>query len=298
MSEKAGMLPFLLTGLCSSHVYCIMQPFPEAGHVSRTFQADFDGMICRALEKYHPCPGFTLLLGGLLEYTNFKYRSALFPPGMVASLYLARQQGEGYILDDMGLSGIHTPNTRAYGTDEFLTYFIGFLETPERSGTYAFDQQRYVTAAKECLQLCLCSHHKFSKETTESAHHNKALLRNRPWAWKAQLGVYSRMRKAMRHLTVQQWKFLKARSTEGIHQHASFTQSSSEYEYYRFLSYQWALDLLPVLLEKCGTSLELADVLRTRTFTTMAPRFPRRMRLARDAITAYLLRVDSAIGGP
>ena len=273
-----------------------MQPFPEADHIYQTVQTDFDKMLCNALEKYHSHPGFTLLLGSILQHTNVKYQFWHFPPGLVASLCLVRQQGEGHILDDNGFSGItETYHGGAHGTTEFLAYFVQLLEN---HGTHAFDQHRYATAAKECLELCLCSHHKFSKGLTESACRDKVMLRNKPWAWKAQLGVHSRIWKAMRHLTIRrQWKSLKARIF--IWQHTSFPQSSSVYEYYRFLLYQWRLDLLPIFLEKSAISLELANVLRTRTFTTMAQRFPRRMRLAREAIAAYLLRFEeSVVGGP
>jgi len=262
------------------------QPFPEADRISQTVQANFDKILCNALEKYHSYPGFTLLLGGILQYTNTRHRSSFVPPGLVTSLCLVRRQGEGHILDDMGFSGIIATNGGARGTAEFLTYFIGFLEDPERSGTHAFDQQKYATAAKECLQLCLCSHHKFSKGTTESARRDKLLLRDKPWAWKARLGVHNRIQKAMHHSTIRWWKPLN------IDQYASFPQNSSKHEDYQFLSYQWRLDLLPIFLENSAISLELADELRHCTFTTMAQRFPRRMKLAREAITTYLLRVE------
>ena len=257
-------------------------------------------MLCNALEKYQSCPGFTLLLGSVLQYTNFTHRFYHYPPGLVAFLCLVRQQGEGHILDDTGFSGIaETYHGGPPGTTEFLNYFIELLENPERSGTLAFDQQRYATAAKECLQLYLCSHHKFSKGATESACRDKILLRNKPWAWKARLGVHSRIRETMRHLTIRQWRTFKASTHYDINQYASFPQSSFKYECYRFLSYQWKLDLLPIFLEKSAISLELADVLRRRTFTTMAQRFPGRVELAREAIMTYLLRVeDSMVRGP
>jgi hypothetical protein len=41
-------------------------------------------------------------------------------------------------------------------------------------------------------------------------------------------------------------------------------------------------------------SLELANVLHCCTFTTMGQKFPQRMRLAKEAISRYLLRVESA----
>jgi len=275
-----------------------MQPFPEADDISRTFQADFDRMLFDALEKYNSHPGFSLLLGSILQYRNIKYRFSKYPPGLVASLHLIRQQGEGHILEDTGFSGIAGINSERPGNSAFLSYFIELLENPERSGTLAFDEQKYATAAQECLQLCLCSHHKFSKGATESTHSDKVLLRNKPWAWRTRLGVHSRIRKAMRSLTIRQRKFLKARSYN-IYQYASSPQGSFEHEYYRSLVYQWRLDLLPICLEKSGISLELADVLRSRTFTTMAQIFPRRIKLARESIATYLLRVDvSAVGGP
>ena len=280
-----------------SHIHYVMQPSPEADHISQNFQANFDRMLRNALEKYHSCPGFTLLLGSILQYRNIKQRLLLFPPGLVASLYLVRQQREGHILDDIGLSGICTPTLRVTGTEEFLAYFVELLENPERSGTHAFDQQSYATAAaKECLELCLCSYHKFSKGATESAHRGKVLMRNKPWAWKARLGVRSRIRRVIRHSTVRQWKSIKARIVD-IDQYASLSHNSLMHEYYRFLSYQWRLDLLPIFLEKSALSLELANVLRHRTFTTMAQRFPRRMRLAKQAITTYLLRVGASVVG-
>jgi hypothetical protein len=52
------------------------------------------------------------------------------------------------------------------------------------------------------------------------------------------------------------------------------------------------------MLEKSAISLELADVVRRRTFTTMAQRFPRRKMLAKEAMMKYLARVESAVGDP
>jgi len=281
----------------SSYIYYMIQPFPEANHIyHRTFQADFDRMLCNALERYHSHPGFTLLLGSILRYMKFtKDQYSDFPPGLVASLYLLRQEGDGDILDDMGFSGVISNMGGRPGTLEFLTYFIELLENPERSGSHVFDQHRYATAAKECLQLCLCSHHKFSKRVTELTLHDRVLLRNKPWAWKARLGIHSRRHRAMCHVAVQQWKYLKAWTY--ISQYASFPRSSCEHEYYRSFVYQWRLDLLPIFLEKSAISLELADISRTRTFTTMAQMFPQRMRLAREAIAAYLLRVEESTVG-
>ena len=278
----------------SLYIYYMIQSFPEANHIYQTCEASFDRLLCNALEKYHSRPGFALLLGTILQYAKFQHLSFIFPPGLVASLYLLREGGNWDILDDMGFSGSITNFGALPDTPQFFTYFIELLENPERSGSHAFDQHRYATTAKECLQLCLCSHHRFSKGATESTCRGKALLRNQPWAWKAKLGIHSRIRTAMRHVTVRQWKSNKARSFNWVY--ASYY---SEHEYSRFLSYQYNLDLLPILLEKSAISLELANVLCTRTFTTMAQRFPRRMRLAREAIAAYLLRVEeSVVGGP
>jgi len=293
MSEKAGTLSFLLMRF--PYIYYMIQSLPEANDIYQTFQAGFDRALCNALEKYHSRPGFTLLLGSILQYTEHPSFIKI-SSGLAASLYLLRQEGNGDILDDMGFSGVIPTFGQPSGTPEFFPYFIELLENPERSGSHAFDQHRYAIAVKESLQLCLCSHHNFSKGVTEPALRNKVLLRNKPWAWKARLGVHSRVLKAMRLVTIWRWKSLKASTL--ISQYAFFLQSSSKHEYCRFLSYQWRLDLLPILLEKSAISLELANVLRTRTFTTMAQRFPRRMRLAREAIAAYLLRVEeSAVGG-
>jgi len=281
--------------MCSPYIYYMIQPFPEANHIYQTCQANFDRMLFNALKKYHSCPGFALLLGSILNYKNLHHQPFGFPPGLVASLYLVHQQGQGHVLTDLSFSGITGSNGEIPRDSNFLTYFIELLEDPERLGSRAFDQHRYASAAKECLQLCLCNHHKFSKGVTESVYRDKALLRNKPWAWKARLGIHSRIRKAMRHLTVRRWKSFKALMPYNIHQ----PQGSSEHEYYLFLSYQWKLDLFPIFLEKSAISLQLADLLRTRTFTTMAQRYPRRMRLAREAIAAYLLRVEEfVIGSP
>jgi len=166
----------------------MIQSLPQANHIYQTFQADFDRALCNALEKYHSCSGFALLLRSIIQYANFKHPFFKFPLGPLAALYLLHQEGNGVygnILDDMGFS---TPTTipGEFGTQEFFDYFIKFLENPERSGIQAFDQHRYATASKECLQMCLCSHQKFSKGVTEPACHHKILLRNKPWAWKAQ----------------------------------------------------------------------------------------------------------------
>ena len=103
------------------------------------------------------------------------------------------------------------------------------------------------------------------------------------------MGVRSRIWKA--------WNLqLEASSSIYIEQDASFPEKSPEHKYYRSLSYQWALDLLPFLLENSAISLELAEVLRRCTFTMMSWQFPRRRRLAKEAISRYLLRVESVVG--
>ena len=303
MCKKTGMLSFLL--MCPQYIYYIMQPFPEACHISQTFQAAFDRMLCNVLEKYYSYPGFTPLLGSILQYTNLKPRFSYYPSGLLASLYLVHQQGGGPIFDDTGFSGFMDVcsachgDAKSFSTTEFLTYFMKLLENPKQSGTLAFDQHRYATAAKECLQLWLCSHCKLLKGATGLAYHDSVLLRNKPWAWKARLGVHSRIwsaRKAMRNPT-----FLQSMDDAGtIDQDGSFIQSSSGHDFYRFLVYRWGLDLLPFLLEKSEISLELANILRTHTFTLMAwQKFPRRLRMVREAISTYLLRVEeSVVGGP
>lgn len=159
------------------------------------------------------------------------------------------------------------------------------LENPERSRTHVFDQQRYATAAKECLELCLSNHHNFSKGATEFACRDKKLRRSKPWTWIARLGVHSRIQNARQHLVRHQ------KPPTVIDQFAYIFEHSPEYKYYRSLAYRLALNLLPFLLEKSDISSELAEVLRSRIFTTMAEEFPRSRRLAKKAITKYLLRV-------
>jgi len=282
------MLPNLLRAF-SAHL-SMMEPLSEARHTSQTLQLDFDRILCNLLKKYYSFPGFTLLLGSLLQSVSNTKERPIFPPGMVASLYLVRRRGEGYILDDIGFSGIDGTDSFLGNTPEFLTYLSQLLENPERSGTCIFDQQRYTAAAKECWQLCLCSHLNFSKGVMESGHRDRALRRSKPSAWIARMGVHSRIRKGRHHLQVR----LKA--SIYIHQKSAFPDNSPEHEYCRFLSYLWALNLLPLFLENAAIALELAEVLRRRTFTTMAQQFPRRKRLAKEAITKYLLRVESAAG--
>jgi hypothetical protein len=152
------------------------------------------------------------------------------------------------------------------------------------------------TAAKECLQLYLCSHRDFSKGATEFACRDMAICRSKPWAWVARLGVHSRIRKGRRHFKVLRRRSIKA--SRRVHWDYFFPEKFPEHQYDRFLSYRWALDLLPFLLEQSPVSLELADVLRGYTLAMMAWRFPRSMRLAKEAIGKYLLRVDSAVGDP
>jgi len=176
---------------------------------------------------------------------------------------------------------------------ELLNYLAEFLKNPERSKTHFFDQQRYATASQECLQLCLCSHQKFSKGAMESAHRDNVLRRSKPSLWIRRLGVHSKIRKGRHHLK----RSLKAQLEVRIKAFESFPDNSPEQEYSLSFSYRWALDLLPFFLENSAISLDLVEVLRTCTFTTMGQRFPRRMRLAKGAIPRYLLRAESGVGG-
>jgi hypothetical protein len=266
-----------------------MQPSPEVNNISQTLQFDLDRILCNVLEKYHSFPGFTLLLGSLLPSIK-DIKQLTFLPGKVAYLNLIHRRGE-YLLDDIR-SSVAEVHLFVNGIPEFLTYLTQLLENPERSGTHVFDQWRYTTAAKECLQLCLCNYRDFFKRATESGHHDRALRRTKPSAWIARMGVRSRIRKGRHHLQVQ------LKPSMYFLQHHSFPDNSPKHDYYRSMSYRWALDLLPFFLDNSAISLELAEVLRRRTFTTMAQKFPRRWRLAKEAISRYLLRVESAVGSP
>jgi hypothetical protein len=271
---------------------CLTQPFSEAVHISLTFQVDFDNILCNILEKYYPCPGFSLHLGGILQYRNTRKPFALLP-GILAS-YLVHQPVKGQLLDVIyscyGFMSF-TPHT-----PELFTYFAELLENPERSGTCSFDRQRYTTAAKECLQLYLSSDHSFSMGAMESALCDKALRRHKPSAWIARLGVHSRIRNGRNYVNVQQGKSSKRWFIR--EQPSSLPKNSPEREYCQSMLYQWALDLLRFLLENSAISLELAKALRCYNFPVLAQRFPRRMRLAKEAIAKYLLRVESAEGNP
>jgi hypothetical protein len=210
-------------------------------------------------------------------------------PGIFASSYLVHQPVEGQIL-----GAIYSRYGWEIGTRDFFAYFAELLEDPGRSGTGSFDQQRYATAAGECLQLYLYNHHSFSMGATESALRDKALRRHKPSAWIARLGVHSRIRRGRNYVEVRQGEFFKDRFIEEYP--CSSPKNSPEREYCRSMAYQWALDLLPFLLKKSAISLELAKELRSHTFAMMAQRFPRRMKLAKEAIEKYLLRVESAVG--
>ena len=256
-------------------------------------------MLCDVLEKYHSFPAFTLLLGSLFQYRDSKELDsyiAIFS-GIIASSYLVCQK-EGHILQDIGFPRVEIYSPHSYswirGTRQFFVYFTELLENPKRSGTHTFDQRRFATAAKECLQLCLCNHHSFSKGARKFVPHDNAVRRNHPWAWIQRLGVQSRIRKGRQNLKVQQHKSL-FKDDIVVDQHSSFPENSLKEEYCRSLIYKWLLDMLPFLLEKSGISLELAKVLCGCTFTTMAQKFPQKRRLAKDAIKMYLLRVEGAV---
>ena len=280
-------------------MHFMIQPLSEADHICQTLQFHFDRMLVIALERNHSFPGFTLLLGGIFQYVSAKQPFSLVF-GIEASSYLIWRRGEGHIIDNLGFfgpSGIISRSNALYftlGTSGFLHYLAKFLGSPGRSGLSFFGQESYAMAAKECLQLYLCSHRNFSKGATEFSCRDKVLRRSKPWEWLARMGVHSRIRKHRHHLKVHQHKFHRYI----IYEDLSFPKISPKHQYSRFLSYRWALGLLPCFLERSTISLELANVLRGCTFTTMAWRFPRRMRLTEDAIAKYLLRVESVVGNP
>ena len=88
--------------------------------------------------------------------------------GEMASWYLVSQWGQGHILEMIGFGGTleilsDDDFTFINFYPRFFTYLAELLENPRRTGTHVFYQQRYATAAKECLQLCLCSHNTFLK---------------------------------------------------------------------------------------------------------------------------------------
>ena len=278
-----------------------MKQLAEADHILQAVRFNCDKMLRNTIAKYHSLPGFALFLAGLLQHARTDTGGVeTFFPAIVTSLYLGRRRGEGFIFDETELSALLNSRPQGKmcttGTLEFLAYFAELLEDPERSKTHFFDSQSYATASKECLQLCLSNHRRFSNGMLESDHRDKALRRSKPFVWIRRLGVHTRIRKCRRQLNVRQRKLLKHRIT--IDQYASLAIDSPEYEYCRSLSYRWALDLLPFLLERSAISLELAGVLDCCTFTRMAQKFPRRTRSAKEAITRYLLLVQRGMDDP
>jgi len=137
------------------------------------------------------------------------------------------------------------------------------------------------------MQLCLSRHSTFSRGAVEFAHRDNVVRRNKPSQWRSRQGIHSMIRKARRHVKARQLKSLQAQD---------FLDHSvpAENEYSRSLLYWWALGL-PSFLKKSATSLELAEVLHRCIFTTMGLKFPRRMRLAKEAVLEYLLRIDSGL---
>jgi hypothetical protein len=232
---------FILCILIFTHFAIQPLAFSEADYICRTLHAHFDRILCDALEKYHSFPGFTLLLGSLCQYVSTKQPHTLVS-GIVVSSYLIQQRGEGRTLDYRGSFGANRTISRngaiylLLNTPEFFSYLTKFLESPERSGTHIFDQQQYATAAKECLQLYLCSHHNFSRGATEFACHNKAMRRNKPWERVARLRVHSRSRNERRRFTLLQRRSIDALGSM-IYQHHPLPENSPEHQYFRFLSY-------------------------------------------------------------
>ena len=267
---------FVLCILVFTHF--MIQPLFEADHICQTFQVPFDRILCDLLGKHRSSPRFTLLLGSLL---HTKLATLAFINHLHFMQDLINHLGDRHIINDSEFPR----------SSEYAAYLMVFLESPERSGTHFFDEQRYAAAAKGCLQLCLCSRHNFSKGVTKFACRDKAMRRSKPWEWVARLGLHSRIRKGRHRLKVRKHKLLKGTF---IVQFSAFPPNSPDHQYYRSLSYRWTLDLLPFLLERSAISLELTNVLHSCTFTTMAWKFPRRMRLAKESIAKYLLRVESA----
>ena len=241
-------------------------------------------MLANILKKHSHYPGVALFLGALLEHKKKGYSQTHYPMPIVPLHPLFILYGTEFA----GFLDLYIEKEVAIH-QEFFNYFAALLENPERSKAHSFDQQRYVVASKECMQLCLCLHSKFSRGVREYAYRDKALRRSKPLVWRRRVGVHGKIRKARHNFKARQLKSLKAQDY--------LDQSiPAENEYSRSLSYRWALDLLPSFLEKSATSPELAEVLRGCTFTTMGQKFPRRMRLAKDAVLKYLLRIDAGPG--
>jgi hypothetical protein len=249
--------------------------------------------MCNVLEILYSFPGFTLLLATLLQDISAKSKTYL--PGTREILSLVLQHSNFsrvfWILDAYSFTCFCNP-----GNLEFPTYFMEFLENPKQSGTHVFDQQCYAIATKECLQLCLCSYHHFSRRVIESAFGDKMLHKHKPWAWRGRLGVHSRIRKSRHWLRVKQHKKIKTRCNNS--EFLSFSKEDLKNVYYLSLVYKWALDLLPLLLERSTISLELAKMLDSCTFTMMALDFAWRLRVAKDAMRRYILQVESVMDKP
>jgi len=280
-------------GILCIFTYPMKQPLSETAHICQTLQVDFDQIICHVLEKIYSFPGFTLLLGGVLQDITTE------PSTYIAEfLYLVPWHRELDLAGSWKIMGVNIINCQySPGKAEFLTYFKEFLQNPERSGNHVFDQQRYATAVKECLRLCLCSHHHFPKRVIESVRGDRILCRNKPWEWRRRLGAHGRIRKSRHQFMVRERRKFKATHQLFFSYPSRPTiQTLVEDEYSRSFVYEWALDLLPLLLGRSAVSSEMADVLRNCIFATMGLEFPRKTRVAKDAMRRYILRVESAMG--
>jgi hypothetical protein len=101
-------IPFFLAGLKKlvcfyCRIPCIFtylpkQPLSEAAHISQTHQVDFDRLICHVLEKIYPFPGFTLLLGSILQRMTKNPRA--YSSGVNQFLYLIVRHGHLNLAED------------------------------------------------------------------------------------------------------------------------------------------------------------------------------------------------------
>ena len=203
-------------------------------------------------------------------------------------LILAENEGNEEFFEDMGFAGLLETHSITSIIEprgiQYLEYLYDLLENPKRSGAYALNSQMFANAVRECLELYLCNRRlKFQKRRSQCNRWYAQRRREAPWIWKVRSGTRS-----IYHPKRLGQKAKSFNTCRGSERPVAF----SGVEGYQLALYEWALIVLPFLLESSELSLELADYLNRSTFLMVSVRFPYLTRLAKVAISKYLMRVN------